>query len=144
MTLKDLTDAVAPKLSQEDEIFALGLADAATEFFGEEVGSFVKGEGIFSTKTAEIVLGALRSGLIGQTDVLSPEAVQSVIESTSNILSLVRGSASESTKVEQELTEAINNLDDSERALLDNIVQELTQRSIARVMDRLATVERVA
>ena len=144
LTLKDLTDAVAPKLRQEDEIFALGLADAATEFFGEEVGSFVKGEGIFSTKTAEIVLGALRSGLIGQTDVLSPEAVQSVIESTSNILSLVRGSASESTNVEQELTEAINNLDDSERALLDNIVQELTQRSIARVMDRLATVERVA
>jgi hypothetical protein len=143
VTLKDLTEIVAPKLSQDDELFALGLADAATEFFGEDMGAFVKGESVFSTQTAEILLAGLRSGVIGRTDVLSPEAVQSVIDSTSNILSQVRGSNSASTQVEKELSEAINNLDEKEKALLEDIVTELTQRTISRALERLSTVDRV-
>jgi aarF domain-containing kinase len=143
-TLRDLTSAVAPKLTQEDEIYALGLADAATEFFGSDVGNFVKGESVFSRKTAEILLGGLRSGVIGKTDVLSPEAVEAVMQSASNILSLVRdGSNAESTTVEKELTEAIGNLDESERALLDEITQELTRRTITRAVERLRQIERV-
>lgn len=143
LTLKELTAAVAPKLNQDDELFALSIADAATEFFGEEVGAFVKGESVFSTQTAEILLAGLRSGVIGRTDVLSPEAVQSVLDSTSSILSRVRGSKAGTTRVEKELSEAISNLDENESALLEDIVNEITQRSIARALDRLSTVERV-
>ena len=138
MSLKDLTDAVAPKLSQEEEIYALGLADAATEFFGKEVGSFVMGESVFSVQTAEILLGGLRSGVIGRSNVLSAEAVQSVIETTSSILSRVRGSNPKSPIVERELGEAIANLDKSERERLDHITEELTRRTIARIIDRLS------
>ena len=110
---------------------------------GEEVGASVKGESVFSTQTAEILLAGLRSGVIGRTDVLSPEAVQSVLDSTSSILSRVRGSKAGTTRVEKELSEAISNLDENESALLEDIVNEITQRSIARALDRLSTVERV-
>jgi aarF domain-containing kinase len=143
LTLKDLTDAVAPRLSQDDELFALGLSDAATEFFGEEIGAFVRGESVFSTKSVDILLAALRSGVIGRTDVLSPQAVQSVIDGTANILSLVQGSNSETTQIEKELTGALDNLDDSESARLDDIVQELTHRTITRALERLSTIDRV-
>jgi len=143
MTLKQLTDTVAPKLSQDDELFALGLSDAATEFFGEELGSFIRGESVFSTRTAEIAIASLRSGAIGQTDALSPEAVDTVIETVSSILSLVQGSNSNASEMETELTEAINNLDEAESAMLQEIVSELTQRTIARALDRLSTVDRV-
>lgn len=141
-TLRALTSSIAPKLTQEDEVYALGLADAATEFFGPDFGNFVKGESVFSRKTAEILLSGLRSGVIGKTDVLSPEAIDAVMQSTSNILSLARGSNA-STNIEKEFTEAIDNLDESERALLDEITQELTRRTITRAVERLRQIERV-
>jgi aarF domain-containing kinase len=143
LTLKDFTNAVAPRLSQEDEIFALGLSDAATEFFGEEIGNFVKGQGIFTAKTAEIVLVALRSGVMGRSDVLSPQVVQTVIDTASNMVSRVRGSGSGMTKVEKELTAAMDNLDNLERAQLDEIVQEITRRTIARTVQRLSAIDRI-
>lgn len=143
LTLNQLTDAVAPKLNQDDELFALGLADAASEFFGEEIGSFVKGESIFSTRTAEILIGALRSGAIGRTDALSPEAVNTVVETLSNTISLVRGSESANSQLEKELSEAIENLDEKESARLQEITTELTERGIARALERLSTVDRL-
>ncbi|KAL3944970.1 MAG: hypothetical protein SGBAC_000946 [Bacillariaceae sp.] len=143
LTIKELTDAVAPKLSQADEIFALGLADAATEFFGPEVGAFFKGESVFSAKTAELVIATLRSGAIGETDALSPEAVNSVIEVVSNTLSRVRGADSGTSGIEKELTEAVENLDENESARLKDIVTQITERSIARSIERLSVVDRV-
>lgn len=143
LTIKELTDTVAPKLSQADELFALGLADAATEFFGAEVGAFVKGESVFSAKTAELAIAALRSGGIGEIDVLSPEAVNSVIEAVSSTLSLVRGSNAEDSGIEKELTEAIDNLDESESERLKDIVTQITERSITRAIKRLSVVDRV-
>jgi predicted unusual protein kinase regulating ubiquinone biosynthesis (AarF/ABC1/UbiB family) len=142
-TLKDFVDAVAPKLSQEEELYALGLADAATAFFGKDMGDFVRGEGIFSTKTAEILLGGWRSGVIGRSDVLSQESVHAVIEASTNILSRIRRTEKES-QVVTALTNAIEALDESERQRLDEIVSELTKNSIARAIDRLEKIERIA
>lgn len=143
LTLKQFTDAIAPKLDQNDELFALGLADAATEFFGEDVGSFVKGESVFSAKTAQIVIGALRSGAIGRIDALSPEAIDAVVGVVSNTLSLVRGSGASTSNMEAELTEAIENLNEEETKRLNEIVNELTERSIKRALQRLSSVEKV-
>jgi hypothetical protein len=140
MTIQQLTDAVAPKLSQDDELFALGLADAAKEFFGEEIAGFVRGESVFSTQTIEILLSGLRSGILGGTDVLSPEAVQNVVDSVSRILSLTRASkSSAASRLEMELLDAVNDLDPSEKARLDEIVNEITKRSIARSLERLSS-----
>lgn len=141
-TIQQLTDAVAPKLSQDDELFALGLADAAQEFFGEDMGDFVRGESVFSAQSIEILLGGLRSGLIGRTDVLSPESVQSVIDTLSRILTLVQGSSSSEASMEKDLHDAVDNLDSSERQRLDDIVNKLTQQTITRFLERLSSVER--
>jgi aarF domain-containing kinase len=143
LTLRQFTDAIAPKLDQADELFALGLADAATEFFGEEFGSFIKGESVFSTRTVELAIAALKSGAIGRTDALSPEATDAVINAVSNTLSLVGGANSDSNQFEKELTESIDNLDEKESARLKEITTELTQRSIARALERLSTVDSV-
>jgi hypothetical protein len=141
MTMKQLTDTVAPKLSQDDELFALGLADAAQEFFGPEIGDFVRGDSVFSVQSVEILLGALRSGVIGRSDIFSPEAVEAVTSSVSRIVSLARGSSSPgpSSTIEQELEDALDALSPSERERLDDIINELTRRSIARSIDRLST-----
>jgi hypothetical protein len=142
-TMKQLTDIVAPKLNQDDEIFALGLADAAQEFFGQEIGDFVRGESVFSVQSIEILLAALRSGVIQRTDVLSPEVVEAVTSSVSRFLSLARGSSSSGspTKVEKELQDAVNVLGPAERERLDYIINQLTRRSISRTLNRLSTMQ---
>jgi hypothetical protein len=144
MTVKDATNLVAPKLSQDEDIYAIGLAEAAAgEFFGPAVAEFVRGEGILSTQSAELVLGALRSGALGRNDILSGEAVMQVIGFTGTILSSSRGSNTKSLALEDALSEAVSNLDKMERARLDAIVTELTQRSMQRAVDRLSGVNRL-
>jgi hypothetical protein len=58
--------------------------------FGPAVAEFVRGEGLLSTQSAELVLGALRSGALGRNDILSKDAVKQVIGLTGTILSSIR------------------------------------------------------
>jgi len=140
-TIQKLTDAVAPRLSRKDEIFALGLADGAQEFFGEGMGDFVRGESVFSAQSIEILLSGLRSGVVGKTDLLSEEAVSTVVDTATSILTLVQGSSTEESSMEKDLRDAVNNLDAMEKERFDGIVNELTQRLITRVLERLSNVE---
>jgi aarF domain-containing kinase len=137
MTIQQLTDLVAPKLRQNEELFALGLADAAEEFFGKELAEVVRGESVFSAQSIGIFLSGLRSGAFQKVDALGPGAIEYVTESASRILSLGRGSSS-SSMVEQALQDAVNNLDTSERERLEEIVNELTRRTIARFLARIS------
>lgn len=141
MTLKDLTAKVSPKLSQDDEIYAIGLAEAAKEFFGDDVADFVRGEGVFSLKTGQLLLTAIRSGALGRNDLLSNEATQQIIGFVGNTLSSVRGSSK--SDLDGVLSDAIANLDDTERARLDEITSELTRRSLKRAIERLQDVKRI-
>jgi len=143
MTWSELTDVIAPKLDQDEEIYAVSLSDAAREFFGEDVAAFVKGETVWSANSAELVLAALRSGAFGRSDLLNSVTAQQVVNSVGNILQQVRGSSSQSTEFETEIDSALAELNDAEKAQLKEIISELTQRSIRRVLERLATVTKV-
>ena len=143
ITIQDLTNIVAPKLSQQEELYALGLADAAGEFFGNEVGKFVRGESILSVQSIELVLAGLRSGVLGKTNVLSPETIQSVVDATTNLLSLARSGSTSGSKLDQQLSLALDNLDSAERQQLDVIVEELTERQIERIVKRLSKISRL-
>lgn len=143
VTWNELIDAIAPKLDQDEEIYAVSLSDAAREFFGDDVAAFVKGEGVLSAKTAELVLAALRSGVVGQSDLLNSENTQRIVEAAGNIVSQVRGSSSQSAEFERELEMALAELDDAERGQLDQIIEELVQRNLRRVLERLSKVNRV-
>jgi len=147
LSLKEFTDLVAPKLTQEEEIFAIGLADGAREFFGDEVGDLLKGERVLSPQSIVLVLKAVRSGALGRNDLfdLNSDASRSVIQFVENALNVVRrrGPTSQSSDFEADLTEALDNLTESERAQLDEIINELTQRAIQRATARLSNVERL-
>lgn len=140
-TLKDFVDVAAPRLTQDEEVFAIGLSGAAKEFFGDEVANFLKGESIFSTQTAELLLAALRTGVVGRTNILNSAAAQSVMEFVSQLWTRIRGTGT--SNVEMILSEAIDSLDETERERLDTIVRELTMRNIRRTVDRLGALERL-
>ena len=146
LSLKEFTDLVAPKLSQDEEIYALGLADGAREFFGDEIGDLILGERVLSTQTVDLVLKALRSGVLGRNDLLdlSSDATQSLLQFLQNALSAVRrGGPTTGSKLEGDLYVAMDGLSETERLRLDGIVSELTQRAIDRAVARLSSVERI-
>ena len=101
------------------------------------------GEGLLTTKSAQMVLGAIRSGVFGQqNELLNGAAAQQVLDAMSSILGNMGGEGS-SGNLEKTLDESVSRLSDSERARLESIVQELTQRSINRATKRLEGVSRI-
>lgn len=119
LTMKEFIDKIAPKLSQDEELFGLGLADAAGELFGENVAEFVRGESVLSAKSAELVMGAIRSGALGNSNIFDNVTTSSVMETVDQLTTFVNQNGS--SDVEQKLTDAVNALSKQEREKLDEI-----------------------
>ena len=143
MSLRELIDAVAPKLSQDEEIFAIGLAEGAEEFLGPEIARLFKGERVLRPQSMQIVIDALRSGALGRSQVLSSSTTQSVLSFAGRVLDQVQGSGINASN-SAEIYEIINNLPASERARFDEILEELTSRAIQRSLQRLEKINRLA
>merc|ERR1712127_671030 len=119
--------------------FGLGLSDAAGELFGEGVADFLRGESVLSAKSGQLLISAVRSGVLADDNLLSGETAQSVLDTVSSLFNSAAGSTN-SAEIEQKLSEALSQLSESERKRLDDIVEELIQRSISRATNRLAGV----
>jgi hypothetical protein len=141
-TMKDFVEVLAPRLTQDEEVFAIGLTGAAKEFFGDEVANFLKGESFFSVQTAELLLVALQTGVLGRANFMSSAVAQRVTQFVSQQWVRARG-PDRPSKLEKLLSGAIESLDDQERDRFDAIVTEITQRTIKRAVERLGALERV-
>ena len=143
-TLKEFVDVAAPPLSQDEEIFAIGLAEGAGEFFGDEIRDLVKGERVLSPETVDLTLKALRSGVLGRSNFISPETADAVLRNIQNAVDLIRrGSRGEGDPSSTEFAQTLSSLDEEERKRFDRIVNELTQRAIQRTIERLSNLERI-
>jgi hypothetical protein len=144
LSLKDFSDVVAPKLDQDEEIYALGLSDAAEEFFGDNVSKFLRGESVLSLKSVKLLLDGVQSGILGNDNLLNGDAAKNVIEALASVVNNLGASQTgEPNNIQDTLKEAINQLDESERKRLDAITEEIVNRSISRSTERLAGVARV-
>ena len=146
MTIREFTEIAAPELSKDESIYAISLTEAIKEFFGQDIADFVRGDSVLSLRSIEVLLSALQSGVFGQTDLTSNETIQGLVSSLGDTAgSLLRNRAgnTEVGAFDVQVREALGGLDDEERSRLDNIVQQLVERSLQRALDRLATVDRV-
>lgn len=141
LTLKEFSEKIAPKLNQNEELFALSLSDAAGELFGEDVAEFLRGESVLSIKTVSLLISATRSGVLGNVGDVSNDTVKTLLSNARSLLSTVdSGSFGD---VEGKLSEAMSQLSASENERLQGITKELLKRSIARANERLSSVPRL-
>lgn len=143
LTLREFIDTALPKLSQDEELFGIGLADGAREFFGEEIGDLIKGDRVLNAQTVDLVIKALRSGALGRSDLVSQEAAEPVLKFIENAVNTLRR-GTRSSVLDGEFSEALDSLSPKERARFDEIVSQLTQRALQRTVSRLSNVERIA
>ena len=142
--MKEFSDIVAPKLSQDEEIYALGLSDAAEEFFGGRVAEFLRGESVLSLNSIKLLLGGVQSGILGSDNLLNGNAAKNVIDAVASIVDALGASQIEgANNIQDALKEATSQLDESERNRLDMITEEIVNRSISRASERLTGVARV-
>ena len=137
MTVNEFTDLVAPRLSREEEVYAISIVDAVEELLGNGVASFLRGDDLLSIKTSKIILASATSGLLGNRDLLESANAASVTNALSDVMSRLDPSGSED--VGGRITEATAKLSVDERKRLDDIVTELQQRIIGRVRSRVAS-----
>ena len=137
MTPNEFVDLIAPKLSRDEEIYAISIADAAEEFLGVDAANFLRGDGIISTQTAQLVLAAATTGLLGNSNLLSTPAAKNTLNTLSDLLQRLDRNSSSEMSVEDTLAEATSKLNDVEKERLDEIVTELTQRILQRVRTRV-------
>jgi len=137
MTPNEFVDLIAPKLSRDEEIYAISIADAAEEFVGVDAANFLRGDGIISTQTAQLVLAAATTGLLGNSNLLGTPVAKNTLKALSDLLQRLDRNSSSEMSVENILVEATSKLNDVEKERLDEIVTELTQRILQRVRTRV-------
>merc|ERR1712127_227263 len=152
LALDEFVDIVAPKLSREEEIYALSLADATQEFLGEGIANLLRGEGVLSMKSAQMVLNTVSKGnaanvLLSSSGVsqnlLNEDVIQQITSAVANLFNSVRGSNENNNESMDEIFNAIDELDDEEKKRLDDLTTKLIERSLNRAKERLMDVPRI-
>merc|ERR1712127_527009 len=126
------------------------LAEGAQEFLGEDVAKLIRGESVFSVKSAQMVLNAVSKGnaasifaSLGNGNTLNPDVVENMVNAISSVLNgLNSRNANGDDSLEQVLT-SLDDLEDDERTRLDEIVSTLIERSLRKAQERLSSVPRI-
>ena len=137
-TPTQLLDSVAPKLSREEELYALALSDASAQFLGNDARSVVNGDAAQDPLAAlRLLVRFAQTGAAGK--VLPGLAQLGPLGSTlSNLWALVSGGGSgpvQSTAQLDELLAALGALEPAEQAALN----EFGGRVGAELQSRLVT-----
>lgn len=145
LTITELVDYLAPKLNRDEEIYALSLADAAEEFFGESMGKLVRGDSVVSVESAKLLLAAAQKGALGQQDLLSSRGAQLLLSNLGSLLEIAgrRRGMNINSSSQSRMLDALDELNEEEKGELNMIVTEILQRSMKKVVTRLTDVPRV-
>jgi hypothetical protein len=144
LTIRELVDYLAPKLNRDEEIYALSLADAAEEFFGESMGKLVRGDSVVSVESAKLLLTAAQKGAFGQQDLLSSRGAQLLLNNLGNLMEIAgrqRG-LNNNSSTQSRMLDALDELNEEEKGELNMIVTKILQRSMKKVVTRLNDVPR--
>mmetsp|Transcript_25823 Transcript_25823/g.33862 ORF Transcript_25823/g.33862 Transcript_25823/m.33862 type:complete len:882 (-) Transcript_25823:116-2761(-) len=133
MTPKELLEIIAPRLSREEELYALSLTDLVKESFGEDAGVVVNGDILLEPRAA------VRFFLqIAQGTSLSSSALFDVLTSVLN----TPGRNLEATQEQQleELLTAYNTMSEENRSNLQNTLEAVVQKLSVRLEERLSEI----
>jgi len=146
-TPEEVLEAVAPKLSRDEELYALSVADLVKATVGDDAGVVISGDAVLEPRAAaRLLLAVLSTGRAPALDQLPAP----VVELTKQVLAALNGGQTErnggdtSGGNRDELLNAIANLEPRERDVLAAEAQNLLDRQWNKILTRLAPVAGVA
>merc|ERR1711988_253432 len=147
-TSQDLVSAAAPKLSLEEEFYALSLTDVAKESFGEDFAAIINGDTLTEPRSmVRVLLKFVNGGTI-----TLPENVKTALRTfvspsfASNVIGIQAQdifqsetplpNAHSADKLNN-LTSAFNSLSTEETEMLNKFLRDINIRLRTRLVDRL-------
>ena len=138
-TPSEVLDIAAPKLSREEELYALSLSDLASQTLGKDTAVIISGDTLVDPRAAARTL--LYIVMNGEIPVL--ESVPAIKQLSSVLMNLMGGSSSNnSNSVHQEdgiqsLTKGISSLNQQEIETLQEFASNVGGNVLGKVLDRL-------
>jgi len=150
LTIKEFVDLVAPKLDRDEELYALSLAEGAEEFLGKDVANLLRGEGVLSTKSAQLLLNAVAKGNtagiisgVGGSNMLNEDLIEQATTAISSLVNTLDRSSVTGGDNLNEMFASFDKLEEDEKQRLNEITSELIRRSLQRASERLVAVPRI-
>lgn len=146
-TPEEVLEAIAPKLSRDEELYAISIVDLVKATVGDDAGVVVSGDAVLEPRAAaRLLLAVLSTGRAPALDQLPAPAV----ELTKQVLTALNGGQAqrtggdESGRNRDELLNAISNLEPKERDVLAAEAQDLLDRMWNKILTRIAPMAGVA
>ena len=140
-TPQQVLDVLAPKLTREEELYALSLVDLAKSTLGDDAGVVLSGDAVLEPRAAaRLLLAVLSTGRAPALDQLPPQAVAAATQllTALNGGQTERGGAEAGSANRADLLNAIAQLDPSARQVLSDEGQDLLDRLWNKCLTRLA------
>lgn len=140
-TPQEIIDTLAPKLSREEELYALSVVDLVKCTVGDDIGVVLSGDVVLEPLAAvRLLLSVLSTGNAPAQDQLPPQVVELVkqVLTALNGGQVERSGTQESGSNRDEALKALGALDPSEREVLQYEVQDLLDRLRTKCLIRLA------
>ena len=133
MKVSSFIDALAPKLSREEELYALSIGDALGNSLGGEVEKVVRGEGKLSLGTARSILEVVKLGglarIVDTGGVVNSDSLNSIITGASEVLG--------SGEVGELYHEMENALSDQEKEVYSGFKEDVISELVLKIEGRM-------
>lgn len=138
MTAKDFLEISSPRLSREEELYAISLTDLATQTLGRDAGMIINGNMLLDLDgTSRMALRVLSSGQLPflNNALFSTTQISSFFQSLQSLRGGDQGGSS--TGGIDELVVGVSSLPAQEAAVLQNMVNTVLLRLNNQLIDRL-------
>ena len=145
VTPENFLEAAAPKLSREEELYALSLKDLVKETLGEDAAKIANGDLIAEPRAGLRLLIALAASG-GQ---LAPELRSAIRAVAPDLMATVdaadsQGDAQPTAASGGEFVRVVNDLGEVERSTLGDTVQKIVQGVFMRLAERVSPLAATA
>ncbi|KAJ1474300.1 hypothetical protein T484DRAFT_3645222 [Baffinella frigidus] len=142
---QEVLDAIAPKLTRDEELYAISLADLASSALGKDAATIVAGDALLDPRAApRLLLTLLRTGRLPDNvpqvptpPITSPRLRPPPLRPPTSIHAR-RGAPPGQGEQLEELSSAVSDLSGDERAIFEAAGDELLARAWDRALTRLA------
>ncbi|GMI40129.1 hypothetical protein TrCOL_g12991 [Triparma columacea] len=133
LKVSEFIDVIAPKLTQDEELYTLTIGDAVSDTLGPDVEKLIRGEGQISLNSARLIFDIVRDGGLAKVvdvgGVIDGDSLDDIVGRLGNLLGGSGAVGEKLSHMEASLSEhEKDNFVEFRREVLENLVTNIENR----------------
>jgi hypothetical protein len=133
LKVSEFIDVIAPKLTQDEELYTLTIGDAVSDTLGPDVEKLIRGEGQISLNSARLIFDIVRDGGLAKVvdvgGVIDGDSLDDIVGRLGNLLGGSGAVGEKLSHMEASLSEhEKDNFVEFRREVLENLVTSIESR----------------